>query len=555
MRTQLTLLSLLTACTSGETGIQDSMITGTVLIPPAAYAETETVQGMNDSLDTPESMNLLSFRYLEAKGRIASFGTDADTGTIIGDVDTYTFIAATTGDLDVHFTWTEHGEPEEVDTGGGDTGGADTGGGDTGGDTGSEPSGAVEEHTGGEDSTFVITILDLGPAAGGGDTTILSESTTTGGYGAWEGTLAVEPNNLYAVQIQGKSSRSGARGYALGVSGFDPNETTVSVGAFPKADADNKGEPLGGTTVAAFAFNEVNKTWSGEYTIWDIRGVKTCEEGEPGCKGDKKSLDDTGGDDTAPADDTAGDDTAGDDTAGDDTAGDDTAGDDTAGDDTAVEEEEEDPTTHTTVNEEVEKVFLHTATRPTLALDRSAGTLFATDSVRVDLTGKDRIKDVALSINEMVPLVLGWSVAEIEPNDAEVDGDNNIIGGEPQVITLPPSGEGVVDTIVATMDLTEAEYGWAGPNDAFSFTVEEPTGLNLTMDWTGVATNLDLVLHEDNVAIAIGWDPADVQPETISSTEWGITLQPGHTYTLVAWPWEGAPGLTNYRISLEWAAP
>ena len=37
MRTQLTLLSLLTACTSGETGIQDSMITGTVLTYTMAF--------------------------------------------------------------------------------------------------------------------------------------------------------------------------------------------------------------------------------------------------------------------------------------------------------------------------------------------------------------------------------------------------------------------------------------------------------------------------------------------------------------------------------------
>ncbi len=545
--TTLTLLALLTACSKGERGVQDATIKGTVVIGPGAYAELEADgAGANDALDTPESLNLLSYRYLSVTGRIDRFGTDPESGAPLGDQDVYTFIAADSGDVRLSMDWDEEADP------------------------------AAEEA---ETASFDVAVLDLGPASGGGDTTAALDVGTDGSYGHLDGTFTAEADHLYALVVRGRESSVGARGYALGLGGFDPNRTTVVVGAYRRGDITAKGDPLGGATVPSFEWDEATKRWSGDYTIWDIRGVTTCEEGEPGCGGGK-SLEDTGSADTGASDTGASDDTGAADTGGADTGGADTGASDTgasdtgasdtgaadtgdtggadtgAGEDSAAPEDEAEPATHTTVDEDVSVAYLLAATRPTLGLELTAGTLFSTEAVKVSVPQAGVVAGQEVAIDDMVPLVLGWSVAEVEPNNVEIDGDTyDIVGGTPQVIAQPPSGAGAVDTIVASLDLVAEDYEWSGENDAFSFTVPEPLTATITLDWTGAAGNLDLNLTEDDVLVAVGWDPEDVRPETLASTDFDVTFQPGHTYTLVVLPWDGAVGVTDYTLTLEWGAP
>ena len=535
MRNHLTILALLTACSSGETGIQDVSIEGTVLIGPGTYAELEDPEtGANDSLDTPESINLLSYRAMSITGTIDVFRTNPMNGCFTGDADTFTFIAADSGDVAVTLDWEEaaSADAEEAET-----------------------------------SSYSVALLDLGPASGGAETTVLADPSTEGLYGHFEASMPTVANHRDAVVVQGRESTVGPRDYVIGLGGYDPNNTSVVVGAYRSGDITDKGNPVGGATVPSFTWDAETRSWSGDYIIWDIRGVTTCEEGEPGCAGSGKSLDGTGtgtggtgtGEDGGTGGDT-GTGTGGTGTGGDGgTGGDAGTGGDTGtgtggtgtggdggtggdegtgtggdagtggdegtggtgtgggtgtatggdegtggGEDTAPAEPEAEPETHTSVDEGVSEAWLLAATRPSLGLDLTAGTLFSTEGARVDIPRSGTVKDAAVAIDDMVPLVLGWSVAEVEPNNVEIDDENTIVGPGAQVLGLAPTGVGVVDAVVATMELTDKDYGWSGENDAFEFQVTEPMVATFTMDWSGGATNLDLVLHEDGVATIAG---------------------------------------------------
>ena len=64
---------------------------------------------------------------------------------------------------------------------------------------------------------------------------------------------------------------------------------------------------------------------------------------------------------------------------------------------------------------------------------------------------------------------------------------------------------------------------------------------------------MDLNLNtEDGTLIAVGWDPEDIQPESILSEDRGVVFEPGQTYTLVVLPWSGPAGDVPYSLQLEW---
>ena len=260
MRNTLILLAL-AACGSPETGIDGTVLTGTLSIPPALVDEVDTRTSPNSdpSLAQPlgvEGSSALSYRAVVVSGVTRNFQPEG-LGERFGDADWYAFSPAASG------TWNltldlgpaaRRGPPPPPDSGLGDTG--------------SGPSFV---------DPIVYTLEVYDAAAFDGDGGGLVYAGTTDGMlddnGIFTAEVPVAAGTDYLVLVGGLASTTpeSTAPYLLTLPGSDPSTAGILVGAYAGSDPTVAEPPLGGTTPTDWAQDGL--TWTASYSISGLRGL------------------------------------------------------------------------------------------------------------------------------------------------------------------------------------------------------------------------------------------------------------------------------------------
>jgi hypothetical protein len=564
-RRLLPILALL-ACQGPESGLDNSVIEGTLLIPPASVAEGETAIATNDDAASafgvgPEGATSLTYRAVVLDGVTSTFtrsapgdefgdadwysfrpiadgsftvsfslpgglggpDTDADTTTGTTDTDTTrdtgTTDTTTTGvDTDTGATDTDTGSTG-TDTAGTDTGTTGTDTGSTGTDTGTTgtDTGTTGTDTGG--TTFVdaivytIRVYDMAlydpadPSAG-----LVAEGSTDGAAGSWSATFDVAAGGEYAVVVGGVRNTTAQEEvpYELVFSGSAPGEGSVLVGAYAEGDPAVGSPPLGGAEAALWTYDAATLTWSGFYSIKYVRSV------------------------TSPPADTG---------------------------DTGAPPEP-------VIDETIDTVYIMAGTLQSLNKTPSAGALYTSQSIEVAIPDERVILPDVLVLDAVFPKVIGRTITEELPDVtvAVVQSDYSVVAEDVVAQDVGMlSGLGYVDVVDGAVDMSGGASGWNGTNDsdAYAFTVPEEMYVSLVASWADAASDIDFGIWGN-------YDPYGVidyfssfsstttnycltgaNPETCTLE---VPLEPGVTYYLVALGFQGND-VEPYHIELEWIAP
>ncbi len=586
--TQVISLSVLSACApEPEIGIDRTVLEGTIQITPELIIEDENIVGLNDAIfDNPETeeviesaqdLGMLGHRYSLVDGRCHTFSAERD-GPPTGDFDYYLFKAQYTGTISVGLTW------EDVEV--------------------TDP-----EAPPAEEMIWHLNAYDIeglsDPEAfeelEEGEFIELFDGNTEGNYGWSSFSMDVIAGASYAVRVAGRRALGDSDAYRLSLSGFDPNgwddgsgkttgAATILVGAYTQDDVTERGNPVGGTSVESFSFDEDTLTWSGEYTMWYIRSVTTTEIGiEPETEntvpthtdtgqdetGTDESEDvdtnsnDTGVDDTGTHDtgthDTGTHDTGTHDTGINDTGADDTGGIDTGSstggdsdgdnpDDDSDSEPDPEPEYATVVDGNLCEVWVYAGTFPNLNSGIPSGTLFSSTGTHVTLD-TENITKVTVEVDTIQPKMIGWTYAEQESNDPDYDAENDqwAAGANDPGIT---SGPGFVDIITGTIEMTGAAGYGEHDEDLFIVTVPSDVYLSVILDWDS-ADDIDYYVlgPRDGDPVADYEDDSDYYAQP----EFGVTrdlLHPGETYYIWVAGYAGTDGsVANYTVELEYLSP
>ena len=95
-------------------------------------------------------------------------------------------------------------------------------------------------------------------------------------------------------------------------------------------------------------------------------------------------------------------------------------------------------------------------------------------------------------IDEFAPVVVGFDIYEIEPNDTDVAYYFEEKDLAQDLGSL--SGPGFVDIVSGAIIYDSEDQGWSGENDTFKFQVPESSAINFTMSWGSSGTDLDILM-------------------------------------------------------------
>lgn len=228
----------LIGCRGYETGIDRTVIQGTLSIPPQLVNEDESAQGLNDDVEVPSDLGYLVGRVIQVSGTCLDFSRSTFDGSPTGDLDWYTFVSQ--GDATITLAFDYPGPGSDVDP----------------------------ESPPDETIAYDVSVYDLDAGvviAGGG---------TVGTYGAYETSFDVLSGVRYGVRVGGTKNLDSAAEYTLELSGLDPNEGSFLVGAYLEADPALRDDPVGGTSVSELAYDDASMTWAGPFEILFIRSVE-----------------------------------------------------------------------------------------------------------------------------------------------------------------------------------------------------------------------------------------------------------------------------------------
>jgi hypothetical protein len=244
------LLSLAMGCVKGETGADASVIKGDVLIPAIELEEAESGPGVNDdpASGALHDLGVVAWSPTWVSGQSLAFSAD-EFGVPTGDPDNYLFKTGAAG----AFTLTLISDPGE---GSGDS--ADTGG--------------------GEGSWFGLVVYDRSHLDPEGLPTVLFAGTTAGSGGLLEVPLELTKDTEVIVEVTGGAAEAGLEAYTLSLSGFDPSTGGFKVGLYPGETLEERGLPMGGTTVAEFVADPQTGAWRGSFEMFGSTPV--VREGE-----------------------------------------------------------------------------------------------------------------------------------------------------------------------------------------------------------------------------------------------------------------------------------
>lgn len=448
------------SCAGKEAGIDRTVISGELEISALHAQEAETTPGANDDPNAGARSDLgeLGYANMRVFGRSLSFG-QRPNGTPNGDADWYLIRATQSGPIELALIY---------DAGaGGDTGGL-------------------------EAQRYVITIADQAQPDAEGAPTVLLEATTDGAGGLLTLPLEVARGAELLIGVQAAAGELTEADYELQIAGFDPGAGGFKVGLYPGGTAEDRGDPLGGTSAGDFVDDPETRARVAPWTLYGAAPVVRSGEGE-----------------SATSD----------------------------------------------VAEKPAAAFLWGGNFADLNAGINAGTMFTGAPIEISLASERR-EGVYLRVDSVQPVIVGWETAEVEPNNVEIDDTYTILSGAPMALPTAsgpgfvdiltgrldypeadPEWAGENDsftfTVPADMGVV-ATLSWA--DDSY----------NIDMNWNG----------SDGTIIGAGWEVGDVNPERFDSVaNYGVVLTPGETYSLTLLPWSGAAGGIDYTLTLEWTAP
>ncbi len=528
MRPTLLFLSLLVACPFPETGIDDSVLVGTVRIPAASVEEVDTRGSSNNTVATaqpvgPDNSTGLTWRVTRVTGTAKSF-EPSGIGARFGDPDHYAFRPVADGAFTIGLTFgdtaarrsppppPDTGTPADSATDTGSDSGTDTSS-DTSGDTSGGDTGVVTGDTGGmvtyaDPVVFAIEVYDAAsydPETGAG---LVYAGTTDGSGGAFSTTVELSSGTDYVVVVGGlvAATPDAQVSYTLELSGNAPSGAPILVGAYAGSDASVAEPPLGGATVTDWTYDPADGSWSGSYRIEGIRGVVV------------PPLDSGADPDLLPS---------------------------------------------PVVTEGAEVVYLRAATLPSLNASPAAGALYTTTSVEVAPTGGELEVAEAIVLDGVFPKVIGLTVTE-EPSEGVVaeDGTLDMTTLVAQEIGVA-SGLGYVDVFDGTVEFAVGVEGWEG-NDAdfYAFTVTEPLLARMTVAWSTATYDIDAGIFGDTTGYGdygvIDWfqfgDASCMTGDDPEVCTLEVALDPALTYYVGVLGYAGE-GSEAYHLELEWVAP
>lgn len=529
MRSTLVFLALFAACVGPETGIDTSVLVGTVRIPAASVAEVDTRGSANNTVATaqpvgPDGSTGLTWRATWIGGVTKSFDPSG-VGARFGDPDHYAFRPVADGAFTFELSFAggtarrspppplDTGAPADTATDTGDTS-SDTGvPADTAGDTSGEDTGVVPTDTGAlptytDPVVFAVEVYDAAsydPDTGAG---LVYAGTTDGTGGTFTATVELASGTDYVLLVGGLVAPNPGDQvpYTLKLGGNEPSSAPILVGAYAGNDASIAEPPLGGATVTEWTYDAVDGSWTGSYRIDGIRSVVV------------PALDSGADPDLLP-----------------------------------------DPE----VTEGAAVVYLRAATLPALNASPAAGALYTTTSIEAAPNGGEFEVAAPILMDGVFPKVIGLTVAE-EPSEGVVaeDGTLDMTTLVAQEIGVA-SGLGYVDVFDGSIEFDPTVEAWEG-NDAdfYAFTVAEPLLARMTVVWPTATFDIDAGVFGDTTGYGdygvIDWFQFSAascmtgdDPEVCTLE---LALDPALTYYVGVLGYAGE-GTEPYHLELEWVAP
>ncbi len=272
MRTPTLLALALTACIPAETGIDHTVISGTISIPPATVEDGRT----NNDVATPQGLGpddstTMTYRSVIVSGKISDW--PSGFGNAEGDPDNYAFTAPATETWTFSLTFETEALP--VDTGPADT--ADTA------DTAAGPASIDAD-------VIELQLVDRATFDAETGAGVVWSGSTDGSGGAFSFEYEVTKGAKYALRVLPSTTDAPSEElpYTLVVSGATPTDGTVLVGAYLGSDPTVKENPVGGTNAVGWSYDPATYTWSGTWKMMWIREVVAVEDTD--LEDDRKPL-------------------------------------------------------------------------------------------------------------------------------------------------------------------------------------------------------------------------------------------------------------------------
>ena len=419
-----------------ESGIDRTIITGSVSLPPVQL--DELTDGPNDEYETAEHLGSVHHAVHLVFGLSEMRGESPD-GELLRDIDWYTFEALISGEYSF-----------EIDLR--------------------------------RASQVRVTLYEMDPA--GESPTELAAEDVVGRSLVM--TLETTASKTYGVRVQGIADEPDSR-YGVAVIGPDP--TDVLVGAYLSDDLLDRGNPVGGGSVANWSRGTAQDSdadtrfgWTGTFELRYMREF----DGEA-------------------------------------------------------------------VNEDVGRVWLHAGTWSSLNdSGLPAGTLYASEAVEVTTAGAQTTVESPILLDTFVESLPGFVFAETEPNDLPLDaGGDWIVPVDPLLANDAGllSSNGLVDTITEFISFQSANPGYIHDEDAFTFQVAEPSFIRWSVEWDTSGGDADIDAYFiDEQAYIVDYAASYDNPEV----GLGASVEANTPYFLSILGYVGpGPGDVAYEVTLE----
>lgn len=306
---------------------------------------------------------------------------------------------------------------------------------------------------------------------------------------------------VYGYSLSGIEG-DGPVSYGIGVSGAHPDSRNVSVGAYRSPDPSSR-KPVGGAEVRPFELGE-DWAWVGEYEILGIKATRTIphpflevypEEVWPSYGLTKDSE-------------------------------------------------------ITLVDENLYQAYLFAGDWGSLTGALSAGTWYSSEPVLIEVPHEDMTVDESLVLDDFAPLVIGFEVDEVEPNDAPVDISTGMMDISDTAVfqdigTL--SGPGYVDLVHGGLTFIDDQGHWDHDVDGFAFQVPVSSAILISLEWPTATFDEDFLVADDTgETIDLGYFN---YPEV---SVYQPTYEPERTYFLTVIGYTGDPAATEpWTLKLE----
>lgn len=239
---------LFVACSAPETGIDRTVLTGSVVIPPALVDEKDPAASPNDA--SPQALGddgatALTYRAVVVSGSTGSWtpstgGAGTADDEVYGDADLFAFSPVADGAFSVTLTFPTGAGTDTAD-------------------------GVVYD-------VYIADAATLDLQTGDG---ILAGGSSDGSAGVFTVEADLAAGGDYVLVIGGVANADGdvAVDYSAVLSGSAPGADTVKVGAYLEGDPAVASDPVGGTTAQDWTFDPATSTWSATYEILYLRSV------------------------------------------------------------------------------------------------------------------------------------------------------------------------------------------------------------------------------------------------------------------------------------------